>query len=110
MCRWTLQAVLDFSDILANVNRREVLIRYDQNMRDRIQQWVEATLSYSPSNVSVFYEQYQKVIGGLDTISWRQETISNYLECSRVKPDALELTGMTENLKHLSLIFRGVQF
>lgn len=78
--RWTLQAVRDFTDILGNINRRELLIDHDRKIRNRALGMTSALLSYPPEDPTQVVEQYRAVLMDLSAMHWRSERVDRFLE------------------------------
>ncbi len=79
--RWALQATKDFADILANVNRRELLIEHDRAIRNRVLGMVDGLSEYASSgNEEAVLPQVELVMLDLKKMAWRSAELDHLVE------------------------------
>ena len=69
----------DFTDILGNVNRRELLIEHDRKIRNRALGMSSSLLSYPPEDPTQALSQYQAVLQDLNEMHWRDAKLDRFV-------------------------------
>lgn len=106
--RWTLQAVRDFTDILGNVNRRELLIDHDRKIRNRALGMSSSLLSYPPSDPEQGVSQFQAVLHDLNEMHWRDPKLDRFVE-TELEAGATVASDFKGHLKKLTSLLQEVE-
>ncbi len=103
--RWALQAVRDFTDILGNVNRRELLIEHDRKIRNRALGMSSSLLSYPPEDPSQALDQYQAVLHDLNEMHWRDAKLDRFVS-REIEAGKSVTDNFKDHLKNLTKILQ----
>lgn len=106
--RWTLQAVRDFTDILGNVNRRELLIEHDRKIRNRALGMSSSLLSYPPTDSEQAFNQYQAVLHDLNEMNWRDSHLDRFVAVE-IEAGSTVTKNFKGHLKKLTSILQEVE-
>ena len=106
--RWALQAVRDFTDILGNVNRRELLIEHDRKIRNRALGMSSSLLSYPPEDPIQAFSQYQAVLQDLNEMHWRDAKLDRFVS-QEIEAGSSITKDFKSHLKSLTTILQEVE-
>jgi hypothetical protein len=106
--RWTLQAVRDFTDILGNVNRRELLIEHDRKIRNRALGMSSSLLSYPPTEPEQVLSQFKAVLHDLNEMHWRDPKLDRFV-ATELEVGSSLVKDFKGHLKKLTAILQEVE-
>ena len=102
------QAVRDFTDILGNVNRRELLIEHDRKIRNRALGMSSSLLSYPPEDPAQALSQYQAVLHDLNEMHWRDPKLDRFVS-QEIEAGNSVTQDFKSHLKGLTVILQEVE-